>query len=151
MAEEDCDAEQKQDEEDVNLLANVLVCEGDCEVFILVSIYLGWNEKGRTDREHTNEEGTRDDAGDEFPTCRCAVHEGHKLSSVASLALPVIRAVLLSPLAPAVSSWSIDFCGYFLDFRVDKRVLVRQRNICGVAVVCLFWRTDLFLRDCTDV
>lgn len=30
VAEEDCDGEQDQDEEDVNFLAEVAVCEGDC-------------------------------------------------------------------------------------------------------------------------
>jgi hypothetical protein len=38
VAEEDCDAEEQQDEEDVNFLADVFVGQGDGEVWILLVV-----------------------------------------------------------------------------------------------------------------
>lgn len=38
MAEEDGYAEEQQDEEDVDFLADVFVCEGDGEVWLMLEI-----------------------------------------------------------------------------------------------------------------
>jgi hypothetical protein len=40
VAEEDCDAEEEEDEEDVDLLADVFVGQGDSEVWILLAVVM---------------------------------------------------------------------------------------------------------------
>lgn len=50
MAEKDCYAEEEEDEENVNLLADVFIGEGNCEIWNCVSMIRGEELVGGTYR-----------------------------------------------------------------------------------------------------
>jgi len=109
----------------------------------------------RTDGENGEQEKATDDARRELSPCRCPAHERHHPASLAALALPVVRAVLVSPLPPLVPSWpAIDLICDLLDLGVDKGVLSilrsGQRDIGRVTSVCQFWCASVRLLWCAE-
>jgi hypothetical protein len=85
---------------------------------------------------------------------RRPAHERHHPASLAALALPVVRAVLVPPLPPLVPSWpAIDLICDLLDLGVDEgilRLLSGQRDIGRVTSIGQFWCASVRLLWCAE-